>query len=277
MKKILAALVVLVTIGTGSYSYAASAEKAFARVEKSGTIRCGYFTWQPAFMKDPNTGTLSGINYDFMDKVGHFLGLKIEWAEEVGIGSVTEALGAGRIDVMCASMWPDPAKMFHTEYTLPTYFSAVYAIVRGSDKRFDGNLNSINKPEVKVCGIEGDITANASRAAFPQANFVGLPPTADGSQLILSVVSNKCDVMLGDAPLLIDYSKTAPGKIRKVAGVDPVHVFGEHLLVNKGEHHLKMMLDTAITTLVNSGEMDKVLDGYEGVYGAPEKAFKPLR
>lgn len=258
-------------------AYAADAQRAFERIEKTKTIRCGYFVWQPAFMKDPNTGALSGINYEFMEKIGAFLGMKIEWAEEVGIGSVTEALGAGKIDVMCASMWPDPAKMLHTEFTLPTYFSAVHAIVRHDDTRFDGDLKKVNKPEIKVCGIEGDITANAIRAAFPAASFVGLPPTADGAQLILSLISNKCDVMLGDEPLLLDYAKTAPNKIRKVANVAPVHVFGEHLLVNKGEQHLKNILDTAILTLVNSGEMDRVLENYEGVHGAPVKTYKALR
>ncbi len=68
---------------------------------------------------------MSGINYDFMEKVGQELNLKVEWAAEVGSGDAVQALNSSKFDMMCTSMWPDPGRLSQTEYTIPTYYSAV--------------------------------------------------------------------------------------------------------------------------------------------------------
>ena len=39
----------------------AKKETAYERVTRTGVLRCGYATWPPNVMKDPNTGKVSGI------------------------------------------------------------------------------------------------------------------------------------------------------------------------------------------------------------------------
>jgi hypothetical protein len=81
----------------------AKKETAYERVMRTGELRCGYFSWKPAFIKDPNTGEMSGIFHDYMEEIGRALKLKIVWAEEVALGEFPTAIAAGRIDAMCSS------------------------------------------------------------------------------------------------------------------------------------------------------------------------------
>ncbi len=254
----------------------ASKESAYDRVVNSKTIRCGYIVWPPAFIKDANSGELSGINYDFMQALGKEMGMKVEWVEEVGIGNVPEALRSGRIDLMCASMWPDAAKAPLVGFTVPTYFSAVFAYARFDDHRFDGNLAAINSKNYKACGIEGDITLKALLNNFSDLEILSLPPSSDGAQLILNLVSKKCDMILIDDPLAEDFLRQNPNSIRKIANVPPVRIYGEHLVLANTEIKFKNLLDTMIQTLINSGEMDRILAKYPSVFAAPQKNFDKI-
>lgn len=46
---------------TGMVIAEANKESTYEREMRTGELRCGYFSWKPAFIKDPNTGEMSGI------------------------------------------------------------------------------------------------------------------------------------------------------------------------------------------------------------------------
>lgn len=125
-------LLMFMVFGSGQKETAAQKESVYDRVLASGTIRCGYATWPPYMMKDPNTGTLSGINYDVMELIGKELNLKIDWVEEVPWGSVYANLNANRMDVMCATIWDDGERVKQFTLSDPQFYSALYAYVRAA-------------------------------------------------------------------------------------------------------------------------------------------------
>lgn len=51
------------------------------------TLRCGYGLWEPAVMRDPNTGEVSGLFVDIMEALGELTDIEIEWMEEVPWGA----------------------------------------------------------------------------------------------------------------------------------------------------------------------------------------------
>ncbi|MCI5060578.1 MAG: transporter substrate-binding domain-containing protein, partial [Alphaproteobacteria bacterium] len=95
--------ILLLALLTFSFpAIAADQNVAYDRIEKSRKIRCGYGIWHPTIIKDPATGEMSGIIYEYVEALGTALGLEIEWTEEIGWGEFPTALKTGRIDVMCA-------------------------------------------------------------------------------------------------------------------------------------------------------------------------------
>ena len=78
----------------------------YDRVKQRGSICCGYGIYNPGFMKDPNTGKLSGIGVDALERVATQQGLKIDWVEETGWCTMIEGLHTNRYDIFATPIWP---------------------------------------------------------------------------------------------------------------------------------------------------------------------------
>src|SRR5438309_6353296 len=65
-------------------------QNAYDRVVQSGTLRLGYVPYPPGLIKDPNTKKLTGVFAEVIEEAAKNLGLKVEWAEEVGWGTMIE-------------------------------------------------------------------------------------------------------------------------------------------------------------------------------------------
>jgi ABC-type amino acid transport substrate-binding protein len=245
----------------------------YERVTSTKTLRCGYFAWPPLLRKDPNTAELSGALYDYMNALGGALGLKIEWTLEIGVGDYVEALEQNRFDALCMTIWPDPPRVANSLMTEPVFYTNVYPVARTDDNRFDSGVDAVNKPDITIAVIDGDITETLAARDFPKAKTLKLPQMSDYSQLLVSVTSKKADVTFFDYGVVHDYVKTNGKKVKVPSGFDSAYTFPEVLTVRKGEVALKQLLDTGINILNNNHVADKVLGQYVTSTFAPLANF----
>jgi len=238
-------------------------DEVFNRIMKSKTINCGYFVWAPNISKDPNTGKISGFNYDAMEAIGKTLGLKINWAAEISPGEINAALDANKIDVMCATMWPSPARYSNTTFTNHVqFYSLMYPIVRADDTRFDAGLSAVNNKSIKVTGIEGDVTSDVAIEKLPNATRVFLGSMASPAEMLMQVTTKKADVLFLDRGAVNEFAKTNPGLLKVADKNGPVRTFGEYTMVKFGEHNLRDMLDIAMAQLTNDGYFEELTKKY---------------
>lgn len=267
MKKFLN-LVLLVCVTLSSPAFAG---KTLDRVLESGEINCAYALWPPFFDKDPNTGALSGFNYEIFNAMGRELGLKINWVEEVGFGNYIEGLKTGRYDAMCQTVWPDPARFKNALVTLPAHYHNVYIITRAVDSRFDNGWTILNDPQYKVSVVDGDITQSIAQTDFPLAQQVSLPQAADARQIFTEIETGKADATFVDYGFFQDYDRANPGKL-KIAG-DVLRVYGSVFSVPSGEVEFKMLLDNALIALINNGRIAEILEQYPTTAMAPAPTY----
>ncbi len=240
----------------------------YQRVMKSGTIRCGYAMYPPYCMKDPNTGKLSGIFVDILEEAGKNLGLQINWAEEVGWGSIIQGLENNRYDLVPTGVWPSASRGKHASFSVPLFYNAVNVYVRTNDNRFTNNLQRINSESITIATIDGYTNQKIAKNCFPRAHTLTHPDITDGCQLFLDVTTNKADVTLDDPSLAALFLKNNPGTIKNISK-QPISIEANTMMFKIGESAFKSMLDTALTELINTGYVDKVLNKYEpkpGVY-----------
>lgn len=249
-------------------------ESAFDRVIRTGALRCAYATWPPYLDKDPNTGALSGLSYDYMEEIGRILDLKIEWTEEVGWGNYIEGLNNNRYDAMCSSDWAVGERLKYSTVTIPTLYSALYAYVREGDTRFDGNLGAINSSGLKIAVIEGDTTFNVARLNFPQAQHDAISQNSDAAQLLMEVTTGKADLTIVDDNIANEFIRANPGSIRKVAAVPAVQIFPEVYVLKKGERDLKDMIDGAILLITNTDFAQGLVARYGVQQFVPAKTYQ---
>lgn len=238
----------------------------YDKVLKSGVIRACYVVYPPALIKDPNTGKMSGVFVEALNKAASNMGLKVEWYAEVGWGEMIEALNTNRCDIIGSSSWTNAIRGKSAEFTKPLYYSAINAYVRADDNRFDGGLNIANDKKFKIVNIDGEASQGIALSQFPNAQTIQLTQLTDVSQLFLNVASGKADITFQEQINADLYAKNNPGKIKNISVNKPIVVYGNVMMVKKGEFTFKTMIDNALTELLDSGYVDGLINKYEADY-----------
>lgn len=254
---------------------ASAQEPAFERVMATGTLRCGYFSWDPGFIVDPNTGEKSGIFYDYTTRLGEILNLKIEWVEEVALGEYPAALRSQRIDAFCSAMWPTGARARGSDFLTPIYYLPLYAYTRLNDKRFSDNA-SLNDATVKMAVLEGGATQTIQKAQFPKAKAVDLPQMTSPAELFVTLAHGKADAVIYDRLTFSAFDRQNPGQITQL-GTQPVKLFANTMAVGVGENKLRRLLDHGTRELLINGQIDAILQNYIKVPGAVMPVAKPFQ
>jgi ABC-type amino acid transport substrate-binding protein len=237
-------------------------ETAYSRVIRTGVLRCAYGIWEPGVMRDPNTGEMSGIVYDFMQEVGKSLNLKVEYSLEVPWDAVPIALQEGKVDAHCAGMWATPLRGRAMAFTEPLFFSPTVIAARSDDPRFDNNRAAINDPTVTVALSDDDITTEIYRSEFPLAKHFDLPAGSPPEELLLALVTNKADVAFVSPGRLYTFAKGYPGKVKIVPEARPLRIYPDVVSVDIGQEELLHMLNTAIDQAIDAGAMDRIVAKY---------------
>jgi ABC-type amino acid transport substrate-binding protein len=241
-------------------------ETAYERVIRTGTLRCGYGVTESLVMRDPNTGEMSGVVYDFMQEVGKALNIKVEYVLEMPWDTIGMGLETKKIDAHCAGVWATPARGRAMEFSNPMFFSPVVAFARADDHRFDNNLDRINQPDITIVVSDDDITKEVYEHDFFNAKKTELAQFSPPEELLLYVATHKADVAVNSPPRLNSFEKGYPGKMRTVPLAKPLRIFPDVIAVRMGEEELLHMLNTAIDQELDGGLMDKLLKKYQGKY-----------
>ncbi|MCB1559411.1 MAG: amino acid ABC transporter substrate-binding protein, partial [Alphaproteobacteria bacterium] len=252
-------------------AFAAEKESVFDRVMRTGTIRCGYFTWSPYLMKDPNTGEFSGIYHDVIEEIGTQLNLKIEWAEDTGQSNPFEGMKTGRFDMFCGPITPTPDRAKQVSFSEPYFYIPYLAYVRADDTRFDSGIENINNPAVQIAVIDGEFAYEIVKRDFPKAGLVTLPALSDGAQVMLSVATKKADVFLNDSAAAGVYMEKNPDVVRPISQ-EPLRTLAAVIVLPQNDLAFKNMIDTVLELLIG----DRVVDEILSRYSSGQELFLPV-
>ncbi len=235
---------------------------AFERVMSSGTIRAGYIAYPPYIIKDPNTGELSGVFYDLTNEVAKQLGLKVEWVEEAGYGTIFTNLDTNRYDVFGGGLWANSTRAKAGYLSIPVFYNSVYAYARTNDTRFNSNLEAINNSSVRISTMDGELGDVIASTDFPNAQKVSLPQNSPFDQIALQIVANKADVGFFQPDVAEGFIKANPNSIRQVSE-QPLRLYGNVYAVKMGEAELQQMFNVALQEAIDSGAVAKILAKYQ--------------
>jgi polar amino acid transport system substrate-binding protein len=255
----------LIMLGACSNSAALPVSRAtstYDRVMKSGVIRCGYAVYNPGCLKDANTGKLSGIGVDTLELAAKHLGLKVEWTEEVGWGTMIEGLETNRYDIVATPVWATSDRARVVDFSKPLYYSPVFAYVKAGNKKITAaTFKALNSSKYSIASIDGATAEIIAREDFPDLKRVSLPQLSDFSQLLLTVTTGKADLTFTEPADAAAFMQHNPGTVERVGG--PVRVFPNCWIFRRDQMEFKNMLNTALDQITNSGAEDKIIGKYE--------------
>ena len=111
--------------------------------------------------------------------------------------------------------------------------------------------------------IDGETSQVIAAQKFPDAKTLQLPQLTDVSQLFVNVADGKADMTFQEASTAFQYMKNNPGKIKNASPARPIVVYGNHMMVKKGEFMFKTAIDNAMTELLSNGFIDDTISKYE--------------
>lgn len=237
-------------------------ESLYDRVIRTGKIRCGYVLYPPFCIKDPNTGKLSGVGIDALELVAKKLGLTVDWAEEVGWGTMLEGLQTGRYDMVATPVWTNANRARLMGFSNPLCYSPIFVYVKKGDHRFASHPDKMNSPDITVATLDGETAQVIAEMEVPKAHRLSLPQTADFSQVLLNVATGKADFTFAEPVAASLFLKNNANTIEILNAAHPVRVFPNCWMFNRGEFEFKAMIDTVSSEVINSGAMDKIIDKY---------------
>lgn len=238
-------------------------KSTYDKILETKTIRVGYISYPPSFIKDPNTGNLSGIMHDVLVEAGKSLELKIEFVEEVGWGTMVEAVQTGKVDMVCTGLWPSSTRGKFADFTNAIYYSPIRAYVKAGNKKFDGNISLSNSENIKIATVDGEMTSIIAKFDFPKAKTLALPQNSDVSQVLLNVASSKADITFVESVVANEYLANNPNSIQPVANINPQRVYPNVMMIPKGDVKFQSILNVAFEELANSGATEKIITQYE--------------
>ncbi|MEK7497169.1 MAG: transporter substrate-binding domain-containing protein [Patescibacteria group bacterium] len=250
-------------IGAKIFSGSTSSNQdVLTKVLDKGEIKIGYVINPPSLIKNPNTGQLSGIYYDAVEQLGKNLGLKINWAEETGWGTMVEGLGVGRYDMVVGGIWPSATRARRANFSVPLYFSTVGVYTKPGDNRFS-DLNRINNKNIIIAVVDGEMSSIIASTSFPNAKLLSLPQDTQLSQLLLSIKTGKADLTFVEKIIAEEFLANNPNSVQNIVPNNPIRSFGNTIVVPKNQSGFEGMINTAIGELVNSGVADELVKKYE--------------
>jgi len=235
------------------------------RVHKTKVIRAAYAIYPPASIKNPNTGEISGICVDVLEKAAENLGFKVEWTEEVPWGNMIAGLQSERYDMIGSAVWANASRAKGADFSIALYYNGVGIYARANDDRFPNGLASLramDESKLKISVIDGEMSDLIAQTDFPKAQRVGLPQLSEGSQLLLEVATGKADITFVQPFTANEYLQANPGSVKNISPDRPIRVFPVVYMVKDGEYEFRMMLDVALEELVNFGFVNRMIEKY---------------
>lgn len=289
---LVSALVALaVSYGTASYLVAhgaavapqAERENTLDRIVRTKTLRCGYIVYDPLITKDPTTGEIAGIGAAIHKRIAEMLGAKVEWTAEASWPTYIQDMVSGRYDMLCDLDFTFPAYVGKMTTNLPVFYTIATAwvrpenVARFKDKPAD---EAFNVPDVTVSAVDGTMPLEVARHDFPKAKILGMPPMTDYTFNLINVADKKADVTFVEKIFGEKFIKAHPGALVNVTPPDrPLRVYAYSIPTLPGDVKMKAAMESAISYMVNNGEIDQILRKYgaENGYFVAEQTYRAVR
>lgn len=243
-------------------------QQRFEEILDTNTFRAGYAVYPAFFMRDANTGAMSGIFYELSLRIAELAGLNIEWAWESQYGTVGNDLDSGKYDLYCGGIWPEMQRARLINFSDALFYSGLEVYHTPSLTGKVTDVKQLNDATYTMATIDGEMSSIVHRTDFAKAKTVSLPVNADISLLAENVATGRCDFTTIERTIAMEYLQHNPGKLERLAGSKPIRVFSNTFAVARDNLPMMNMLEVGLRELLFSGAVEEILKKYEAVPGS---------
>lgn len=184
-------------------------------IQQSKKLRCGTVVWEPYVIRNPNTGTMSGIVPDYLNTIASQHGYHIEWAE-IPISDAVIALNSNRIDWYCVPCSPNDDFRRVLDFNIPFGYLPYYLFTSTDRKPANANI-----PTARFAAVEGFIPFLLTHSIYPDAKLTVLPQNTSVAELFDQIKYGKADALINEGITSEGYIRNNPGVVERNPAMTP--------------------------------------------------------
>lgn len=169
------------------------------QVLASGELRvCIVPDYAGISLRDPRTGTLSGLDIDLSRQLAARLGVKVRYVESDFVGFPTH-LQARQCDIAMMGIWVTSGRAARVAFARPYLSSGAYAVAARANTRIR-TWADVDNPATLLAVLDNPDLLTRAQAIVPRATVVKVPvPKRIGNgSTVNEVMTGRADVYLVD-------------------------------------------------------------------------------
>ena len=210
-------------------------------------------TFPPFDTIDPETGELTGFDFDMMNAIAEDQGFKLEWVN-MSFDGLIASLEAGNIDIIASGMDARPDRREKVDFSTTYYDSGLVLAVKAGNTA----IKSIDDLTVDM-KVGGQIATSGAEMATELYEDGIIKEAKIYNALdvsIMDMINGSNDVLINDLPVTSAYMEARPGTIEIVGDVLNSESYG--YAVKKGNTELLDKINTGMENLKASGKYDEI-------------------
>ena len=226
---------------------------ALARIVDSGKLRVGMTGEQPPLNMTARNGELIGMEVALVHVLARMMGVEVELVV-MPFAELLDSLEAGKVDIIMSGMTITPERIRRADFVGPYFTSGKSILTRSPELAEAAIPEDLDSPELTVAALRGSTSEEFARASLPQTKLV----TTDLlEEAIPKIKSGAVDALVADRETNSFAVKRFPdaGLIASDATftLEPMGI-----AIPKAEPNLTSLVNTYLTTLEDSGQLDRV-------------------
>jgi len=260
MKKVLSMLVLSFTLGLTMVLSACQSSNIFTYIIDESYdefITMGTSADYAPYEWPMNVGgkqTIVGIDIEIAKHIASALGKNLKVVNK-GFDFLLDDLQNGKVDFVMAAMTPTPARAEKVDFSIVYYEAKQVVLIQSSKIGTYPSIESLNLSTQRVGAQLGSIQADLVNEYFADAQKTILQSVPD---LILRLSQGQLDAVVVEEPVANGYLANIQGlHIASITIGEPDG--GSAVAVQKGNTTLLDTINTVLTSLIESGELDEIV------------------
>ena len=219
-------------------------------------MRVGYLVWDPAVIKDPKTGELSGIYPEMVNWIASQLKVKVNW-QETNLASFQAGLASRQFDFSVGPSFITVPRALGASFTQPILYVGNSGLVRKDSKLNPTRIEELNQKGLKVAVLQGQAMEEYVSRFLTQAEIM-LIPGSDLTAPLLAVSSGQADVGLSNFVTVARYAEGRPELRGIFMGQDQIEFLPIAWATRHDDVALLNFLNSAITVIKSTGRLESL-------------------
>ena len=224
-----------------------------------GEMRVAYVAWNPAVIKNAETGVLTGIFPDMINHMADLLKVKVAW-NETTLANFAAGLQSGQYDFSVGPTFITIPRSVPVAFTQPVAYVGNSAVIRKKVKP-PASVQDIADRGMKVAVLQGQAMDEYFKRRYPKIQLLSLSG-GDLTAPLAAVSAGQADIGFMNTVTVTQFVDAHPETKAVFIGEKQLEMLPLAWATRHEDQSLRAFLESSITYLKATGRLEEIQRKY---------------